>query len=1658
VKQAQKVLKKTLNDMPERTAWDRNRSTEEIEKAILKKLEETTDPEECTADAVSRNVSSTCGGSPKMKVIIAPIPKEPTEGRTAQRRGLSSCETVNALKDTGSTRTLISADFFRAMSGVQEYNVKPTDTLLRTAIAGEKSQQCEIVPMQITFQEKADGKSFAIEHDVIIVPSLSDSLIIGNDILSRYTLADMQDYLLMAKERIPMAQIYGMTGKELRDRCVKLPVFRVPSNITKKAFTAKKCTLIPGEVRMVPINIEGELTVADHWDHQAVELETDITAKMFKKGLRAQGGWQPYFKGLGIMMPIVNRSRLPLTVPKGLNVAKASLLGAEEEMRTRRIEVDIRQTTNILSEEKQTPGEQLQWHDPQEETTRRAVRYMLDKKGIVDYEERQRVEDELVANGYADPPLEVESEREVQEIGIEPEEVLDFDKEFSKIKFGEKARPFMKDFKDMLYRQKEIFQVGGRIEKTNAGEADPVFKPITKPIIQKQRPIPEQIKPEVDEVIRQLLKNGIIEKCTEPPVCLSNLHYTRKPTGELRLLVDLRLLNYYTKRIDYPASTIEENILKMGRARLVSSLDLASAFWSVGIKQWAKKYFAFLTPNNQVHCFASLPMGWSSSSFILLSILDRVFANIPDLINYLDDVLILEQTEDVPAHIEHLETTLAALRKAKFRIKAAKMEILPDVLDFLGVWYRINSTEGNSMMVPTTKLDAYMKAARPNRPMGVRSFLGSVGYYRKWCPRFAEIAYDLHKKSLLPNKSAFKWTTKDEEDYVRLLEQIRAHGVLLVPRCDRPFYSYSDASSIGICFLLFQKSDKGMLKLVNCTSKTFCQAHMAKHIYQKEFIALITGLLSNQFYLQYSRLILSFCDARGLSLTSLTKHHDPFLMRKALFLSMFPIKIFHIPGVLNRQADWLSRNPCGRRASDKSEIKGLSAKLAAKLIELVHFKPVVLSPHEVKTCLLRRLNQPGPFDEATSRKPPAVGRQLSGSLFQAQTRPGRKIKLPGTQRSVPQIPYLRNLLEDSGYLDKQRRLAFEEELHSKSEEDNDAWLTETFKIDPMTKDQEDSQDYYKWLDKPTGSPPPPPVLPPFQETYTRLTTIEEALESDQEEPSEDTATTISYPIARPTRPKRNAPKPARFREESTQREDSPMPPETQHTTPDQESQQPPLAREESPEATHLSNNDTTTLESDSGVVIDTNNPEDERPDVQEPHSVQPDQNENHIPCCEDNTQGKDCEHSLTNKTWKTLAAQPSHSLITLQQFRECQLKDPFCSDLIEKLSDKKQKDRQKMFYIKEGVLMYRYPKTEDRMVLPRSLLKHQVRVMHYTALGLHQSCYKITSTIRAEFYRPNLLEEIKELLRECAICPYIKRSLHQGEAHGTMPVITRPRSSYAIDWVSGFPKTKQGHTCVMLVVDAFSLLARYFPVTARTAEETIRVLKLVCQADATTISEIRSDQESCLKTDTWKDFCMENGIKHSHTAAGHPQGNSLPEQFAKKLKSAVRYLVHMLDTEWDQDLHLVTIANAKQVCILKDTPEKIHFGYTTTTPFTLMDKTPEKPLEELVQACHEKVMKVRQSLHDKRLKKQESKKDPKCMFKPGNVVMYAENPIKSQATVKLRNSGPYIIEPHQDPDSFSVWCKNLKSGQRRKLPMADLSPYKAAEILGEKPLTFESAL
>ena len=127
-----------------------------------------------------------------------------------------------------------------------------------------------------------------------------------------------------------------------------------------------------------------------------------------------------------------------------------------------------------------------------------------------------------------------------------------------------------------------------------------------------------------------------------------------------------------------------------------------------------------------------IPFGLTNALATFIDLMHRVFQPYLDkfAVVFIDDILIYSKTEE--EHKDHLRIILQALREHLLYSKFCKYEFWLTEVKFLGL---VVSALGVS--VDPKKVEAVMSWERLKSVFEIRSFLGLVGYYRRFIEEFS---------------------------------------------------------------------------------------------------------------------------------------------------------------------------------------------------------------------------------------------------------------------------------------------------------------------------------------------------------------------------------------------------------------------------------------------------------------------------------------------------------------------------------------------------------------------------------------------------------------------------------------------------------------------------------------------------------------------------------------------------------------------------------------------------------------------------------------------------------------------------------------------------------------------------------------------------------
>ena len=432
----------------------------------------------------------------------------------------------------------------------------------------------------------------------------------------------------------------------------------------------------------------------------------------------------------------------------------------------------------------------------------------------------------------------------------------------------------------------------------------------SQPIRRKPYRIPYAWNSEVNDQIQQMLNNDIIRPSSSPwnsPVIL-----VKKKDNSMRFVCDFRGLNSVTKKDSYPLPHVRDVLDQMNGAKFWTTLDAASAYWSMPLSEKDKEKTAFSVPRGKFE-FNVTPYGLCNAGASYQRMMDIALAGLPSdrILAYMDDIVIFSTTFD--EHLKNLEQVFQRLSHSGISLKLSKCIFASEKVDFLGFELSQNG------LTPQYRLtEAIDNFKRPETKKELKSFLGLAGFYRSFIPNFAEISHPLNR--LTSDTVAFSWDDTCEQAFCTLKAHLSSKPVLHFPHFGKPFIVEVDASNYACGGILSQENPSGEIHPIAYFSTSLQPAQQKWSATVKEAFALLCAVRHWHVYLAGTQFILK---SDHNPLTYLRTQNDPRgkLSRWLSELEEYDYIIKYIPGKLNIKADALSRNKAANPVQPPSEFE-----------------------------------------------------------------------------------------------------------------------------------------------------------------------------------------------------------------------------------------------------------------------------------------------------------------------------------------------------------------------------------------------------------------------------------------------------------------------------------------------------------------------------------------------------------------------------------------------------------------------------------------------------------------------------------------------------------------------------------------------------------------
>ena len=199
-----------------------------------------------------------------------------------------------------------------------------------------------------------------------------------------------------------------------------------------------------------------------------------------------------------------------------------------------------------------------------------------------------------------------------------------------------------------------------------------------------------------------------------------------------------------------PLPKIDEIYAKLEGSTIYSTFDMRSGYYHLELSQESQPKSAFVVggPKGCKWEFKRCPFGFTQAPAYFQMLVNKVLEGLEFAFGYPDDILIYSTNMD--EHLQHVWGG-PCMRRANLKLTKHKCNFLKAHVQYLGHYI-----SGQELEPIWEKLESLQQMPAPTDLTEVRKFLEFVGYYRKFIPKYSDIAHPL--TNLTRKDIPFEWS------------------------------------------------------------------------------------------------------------------------------------------------------------------------------------------------------------------------------------------------------------------------------------------------------------------------------------------------------------------------------------------------------------------------------------------------------------------------------------------------------------------------------------------------------------------------------------------------------------------------------------------------------------------------------------------------------------------------------------------------------------------------------------------------------------------------------------------------------------------------------------------------------------------------------------
>ena len=387
----------------------------------------------------------------------------------------------------------------------------------------------------------------------------------------------------------------------------------------------------------------------------------------------------------------------------------------------------------------------------------------------------------------------------------------------------------------IVQKYPNVFQEG--LGTLTGFKAKIIVDPAAPPKYCKARTVPYFLWDKIETELNRLITEGTLEPVETAEWAALIVAVLKPDKYNVRICGDFKqTINPVSTLDKYPIPKVEDLFSTLAGGKIFCKIDLSQAYQQLPLADESKQYVVINTQKGLFR-YTRLPFGVSSAPGIFQRVMENVLQGIPNVIVYLDDILLSSPTES--DHLQLLNQVLDRLDKAGLRAWKEKCQFFVPSVSYLG-----HKIDGEGLHPLPDKVQAIQEAPSPTNVQELKAYLGLLTYYTRFLPNMSTVLSPLYR--LLQKDVKWRWTADENQAFSASKDLLTSSSLLVHFDPKLKLILACDASAYGIGAVLAHKYPDGSERPIGYASRSLSKAEKNYSQIEKEGLACVFGV--NKFH------------------------------------------------------------------------------------------------------------------------------------------------------------------------------------------------------------------------------------------------------------------------------------------------------------------------------------------------------------------------------------------------------------------------------------------------------------------------------------------------------------------------------------------------------------------------------------------------------------------------------------------------------------------------------------------------------------------------------------------------------------------------------------------------------------------------------------------